>query len=230
MLKALVFQLLESISLSSRWFQISTCTPYTEAAGATAANKTKLVVGVAVALVNEVGRCKARPRLESAWFQKFNLNEEKRAFKLNLAESDFRVSRPYNEEGRVLLAQRPLHKHMGGKWEFPGGKIDEGESPEQALARECEEELGIQIDQSSLAPITFASHPYDGFNLLLPLYACTRWSGEPRAMEGQEGLVWAETDDIEVTYDMPPADIPLCPPLRRAVADILAAGASSSRV
>ena len=115
-------------------------------------------------------------------------------------------------DGRVLLAQRPPGKSMAGLWEFPGGKVEAGETPEAALIRELQEELGIGTWASCLAPLTFASHGYDDFHLLMPLFACRRWDGVPQAREGQV-LKWAHARDLR-DYPMPPADIPLIPILR----------------
>ncbi|OWY16505.1 NTP pyrophosphohydrolase [Thioclava sp. JM3] len=115
-------------------------------------------------------------------------------------------------DGRVLLAQRPEGKSMAGLWEFPGGKVEPGETPEAALIRELDEELGIQTHQSCLAPLTFASHAYDDFHLLMPLFACRRWQGIVSPREGQT-LAWARARDLR-DYEMPPADIPLIPILR----------------
>ncbi|SEH61305.1 (deoxy)nucleoside triphosphate pyrophosphohydrolase [Paracoccus alkenifer] len=115
-------------------------------------------------------------------------------------------------EGRVLLARRPPGKPMAGLWEFPGGKVDPGETPEAALIRELEEELGIQTWDSCLAPLTFASHGYEDFHLLMPLFACRRWQGVPQPREGQE-LAWVRADDL-ARYPMPEADLPLVPILR----------------
>ena len=115
-------------------------------------------------------------------------------------------------DGRVLLAQRPAGKSLAGLWEFPGGKVDPGETPEIALIRELQEELGIDIWASCLAPLTFASHTYDDFHLLMPLYACRKWNGTPQGREGQT-LKWVRANDL-AQYPMPPADIPLIPILR----------------
>ncbi|NNK78894.1 MAG: 8-oxo-dGTP diphosphatase MutT [Litoreibacter sp.] len=115
-------------------------------------------------------------------------------------------------DGRVLLAQRPEGKSMAGLWEFPGGKVEAGETPEKALIRELEEELGINTWQSCLAPLTFASHSYETFHLLMPLFACRKWEGIPQPREGQT-LAWARPTELR-DYPMPPADIPLIPILR----------------
>ncbi len=115
-------------------------------------------------------------------------------------------------DGRVLLAQRPEGKSLAGLWEFPGGKIEPGETPEAALIRELHEELGIDTWTSCLAPLTFASHSYEDFHLLMPLFACRRWQGTPHAKEGQR-LAWVRARDL-VNYAMPPADLPLLPVLR----------------
>lgn len=115
-------------------------------------------------------------------------------------------------EGRVLLAQRPAGKSMAGLWEFPGGKVESGESPEQALIRELREELGIETWDSCLAPLCFASHGYEGFHLLMPLFACRKWNGIPTPREGQQ-LQWVRARDL-ADYPMPPADVPLIPILR----------------
>lgn len=115
-------------------------------------------------------------------------------------------------DGRVLVAQRPPGKAMAGLWEFPGGKVDPGETPEQALVRELHEELGIDTRSSCLAPLTFASHAYDSFHLLMPLYACRQWRGLPQAREGQV-LRWVYPADLH-KYEMPPADVPLVAVLR----------------
>ena len=117
-----------------------------------------------------------------------------------------------DSEGRVLLAQRPEGKSLAGLWEFPGGKVEPGETPEAALIRELREELGIETKESCLAPLTFASHSYDDFHLLMPLFACRRWQGIPTPREGQT-LAWVRARDLR-DYPMPPADIPLIPILR----------------
>ncbi len=115
-------------------------------------------------------------------------------------------------DGRILLAQRPKGKSLAGLWEFPGGKVEAGETPEAALIRELREELGIETKESCLAPLTFASHSYDDFHLLMPLFACRRWQGIPTPREGQT-LAWVRAADLR-NYPMPPADIPLIPILR----------------
>lgn len=115
-------------------------------------------------------------------------------------------------DGRVLIAQRPESKPMAGLWEFPGGKVEEGETPESALIRELHEELGVDTKESCLAPLTFASHAYPDFHLLMPLFACRRWHGTPSPREGQV-LKWARPRDLR-DYPMPPADLPLVPVLR----------------
>jgi 8-oxo-dGTP diphosphatase len=115
-------------------------------------------------------------------------------------------------DGRVLLAQRPEGKSLAGLWEFPGGKVDPGETPEAALIRELREELGIETKASCLAPLTFASHSYDDFHLLMPLFACRRWEGIATGREGQT-LAWVRPEKLR-DYPMPPADIPLIPTLR----------------
>ena len=115
-------------------------------------------------------------------------------------------------DGRVLLAQRPADKSMGGLWEFPGGKVEPGETPERAIIREAREELGIDIEQSCLAPLTFASHSYTDFHLLMPLYVCRIWTGVARSMEGQD-LKWVRPTEMD-PYTMLPADAPLVAHLR----------------
>jgi len=117
-----------------------------------------------------------------------------------------------DRDGRVLLAQRPEGKSMAGLWEFPGGKVEGGETPEAALVRELHEELGIETWNSCLAPLTFASHTYDDFHLLMPLFACRKWNGMVQPKEGQT-LKWVYPKDFS-NYPMPPADIPLIPILR----------------
>jgi 8-oxo-dGTP diphosphatase len=114
-------------------------------------------------------------------------------------------------DNRVLIAQRPEGKQLAGLWEFPGGKFEPGERPEQALIRELHEELGIDVKEACLAPLTFASHAYDSFHLLMPLYICRRWEGNVIAREGQ-ALKWVRANKLR-DYPMPPADIPLIPPL-----------------
>ncbi len=115
-------------------------------------------------------------------------------------------------DGRILLTQRPEGKSMAGLWEFPGGKIEPGETPEAALIRELHEELGINTWASCLAPLTFASHSYPDFHLLMPLFACRKWEGIVQGREGQ-ALKWVRAADLR-SYSMPPADIPLIPILR----------------
>jgi len=110
-------------------------------------------------------------------------------------------------DGRVLIAQRPPGKSMAGLWEFPGGKVEAGERPEQTLIRELKEELGIAVKEECLAPLTFASHVYPDFYLLMPLYVCRRWDGFVQAKEGQD-LKWVRMHDLR-NYPMPPADEPL---------------------
>ena len=115
-------------------------------------------------------------------------------------------------DNRILIAQRPEGKSLAGLWEFPGGKVDAGETPEEALIRELREELGVETKTACLAPLTFASHSYDDFHLLMPLFACRKWEGIPAAREGQT-LAWVRPDRLR-DYPMPPADIPLIPILR----------------
>lgn len=112
-------------------------------------------------------------------------------------------------DGRVLIAQRPPGKTLAGLWEFPGGKVEPGETPEEALIRELKEELGIETKPACLAPLTFASHAYETFHLLMPLYVCRRYTGIPVAREGQV-LKWVRPKNMR-DYPMPPADIPLIP-------------------
>lgn len=112
-----------------------------------------------------------------------------------------------DRDGRVLLAQRPPGKHLAGSWEFPGGKVDPGERPEEALIRELNEELGIDTHSSCLAPATFASHGYDDFHLVMLVFLCRKWTGAPRGLEGQD-LRWARPHEM-FAIDMPPADRPI---------------------
>jgi 8-oxo-dGTP diphosphatase len=114
-------------------------------------------------------------------------------------------------DGRVLIAQRPAGKMMGGLWEFPGGKIEADETPEAALIRELKEEIGIDTSASCLAPLTFASHAYETFHLVMLLYVCRRWQGVARGREGQ-ALKWVAPKALR-DYPMPPADLPLIAPL-----------------
>jgi 8-oxo-dGTP diphosphatase len=114
-------------------------------------------------------------------------------------------------DGRVLIAQRPSGKPMAGLWEFPGGKVESGEQPEESLIRELKEELGIDVKQECLAPLTFASHRYPDFHLLMPLYVCRWWEGIVEAREAQR-LKWVRPSNLR-DYPMPPADEPLIPHL-----------------
>jgi 8-oxo-dGTP diphosphatase len=114
--------------------------------------------------------------------------------------------------GAVLLQQRPAGKHLAGLWEFPGGKVEAGESPEACLARELDEELGITVEIGDLTPFTFASHGYEDFHLLMPFYLCRTWQGQPSGREGQ-ALLWKLPDDMS-ELAMPPADKPLVDALR----------------
>ena len=119
-------------------------------------------------------------------------------------------------DGRVLIAERPEGKSMAGLWEFPGGKVEPGERPEETVIREMREELGVTIKEACLAPFTFASHSYADFHLLMPLYLCRRWEGIPHPHEGQK-IVWVRPKDLALhpeRYPMPAADLPLIPMLR----------------
>ncbi|MEM5583765.1 8-oxo-dGTP diphosphatase MutT [Roseibium sp. AS2] len=118
-------------------------------------------------------------------------------------------------DGRILLAQRPEGKSMAGLWEFPGGKIEAGERPEETLIRELDEELGIEVNEACLAPLTFASHSYEDFHLLMPLFICRRWTGMPQGRENQ-ALKWVRAARLR-DYAMPAADEPLIPHLMEAV-------------
>ena len=117
-----------------------------------------------------------------------------------------------DSDGRVLIAQRPEGRAMAGLWDFPGGKIEPGETPEAALIRELDEELGIDTWASCLAPLTFASHSYDEFHLLMPLFVCRRWQGTPQPREHQ-ALRWVRAGELR-RFPMPPADLPIIPVLR----------------
>jgi 8-oxo-dGTP diphosphatase len=122
----------------------------------------------------------------------------------------------YDEDGRVLLAQRPEGKAMAGLWEFPGGKVEPEETPEAALTREIREELGIEICERCAAPLTFVSHAYEHFHLLMLLYVCRKWEGIPKSLEGQ-ALTWKYPHEMR-SLPMPPADIPLVAALMDSVA------------
>lgn len=114
-------------------------------------------------------------------------------------------------DGRVLIAQRPEGKQLAGLWEFPGGKVESGERPEETLIRELHEELGIVVKEPCLAPLSFTSYRYDDFHLLMPLYACRRWEGSPRAVEHRD-IRWVKPNRLR-DFPMPPADEPLIPAL-----------------
>ncbi|MDD9900981.1 MAG: 8-oxo-dGTP diphosphatase MutT [Alphaproteobacteria bacterium] len=118
-------------------------------------------------------------------------------------------------QNRVLLAQRPAGRSMAGLWEFPGGKIETGETPECALMRELDEELGITVQAKDMTPLAFASHDYSDFHLFMPVFLVRAWQGKMKANEGQ-GLAWATAEEL-VSYDMPPADVPLIPDIQRAL-------------
>ena len=118
----------------------------------------------------------------------------------------------FDPDGRVLIAQRPKGRAMAGLWEFPGGKVEPGETPEAALIRELDEELGIGTWESCLAPLTFASHSYDDFHLLMPVFACRKWEGQPEARE-HSALKWVRPNALR-DYPMPEADLPLIPIIR----------------
>ncbi len=118
-------------------------------------------------------------------------------------------------DDRILLAQRPEGKSMAGLWEFPGGKVESGEIPEQALIRELKEELCVETKVACLAPLTFASHEYDDFHLLMPLYVCRRWWGTAVSNEGQ-ALKWVRPENLR-DYPMPKADLPLIPALQELI-------------
>lgn len=120
-----------------------------------------------------------------------------------------------NTAGEILLAQRPKGKALAGLWEFPGGKLEHGETPEAALVRELKEELNITIAPHDLTPFSFTSHSYEAMHLLMPLFLCRQWTGTPTPLEGQT-LAWVAPNDLH-TYEMPPADIPLIPVLQKGV-------------
>lgn len=121
-----------------------------------------------------------------------------------------------DRDGRVLISKRPEGKQLAGLWEFPGGKLDPGETPEDALVREVREELGVELCRECIAPLTFASHSYDDFHLLMPLYICRTWEGEIAPQEGQD-IAWVRAIRLQ-DYPMPPADQPLIPALRDLLA------------
>ena len=118
-----------------------------------------------------------------------------------------------DDEGRILLAERPVGKSLAGLWEFPGGKIEDGERPEEALVRELREELGITVAPGNLEPLAFASHAYEAFHLLMPLFICRSWTGEVKPME-QQRFIWAAPEDLG-NWPMPPADLPLVAALKK---------------
>ena len=115
-------------------------------------------------------------------------------------------------QGRVLIAERPKGKSMAGLWEFPGGKVEANERPEETVVREMREELGVSIDKNSLSPFIFASHTYPDFHLLMPVFLCRRWEGEISPREGQK-VAWVRPNELD-RYPMPPADGPLIPMLK----------------
>jgi 8-oxo-dGTP diphosphatase len=119
----------------------------------------------------------------------------------------------FDSSGRVLIAKRPQGKSLAGLWEFPGGKVEPGEAPEAALIRELDEELGVKVEAAALEPVSFVSHAYPDFHLLMPLYAVRQWAGEPVARE-HDGLTWALPSELR-TFAMPPADAPLIAALER---------------
>ena len=170
---------------------------------------------------HQVLRGKMRWRANSARLVKrafmLKLRETKPAYAIFMQKSDdpstskrlllVSAAAMINSAGAVLLAQRPQHKSLGGLWEFPGGKVEPGESPEQALVRELKEELGVDVAVESLSPFAFASHGYEDFHLLMPLYVIRHWQGDPVAHEAQ-ALAWVKPSELK-SYAMPPADVGL---------------------
>jgi 8-oxo-dGTP diphosphatase len=118
-----------------------------------------------------------------------------------------------DKQGKILLAQRPSGRKMAGLWEFPGGKIEVGETPEAALIRELKEEIDIEVSSENLTPLTFASHAYDDFHLFMPVFVCRSWRGIPAPQENQQ-IAWVSAQDLN-QYSMPPADLPLLPHLQK---------------